>query len=266
MKNIILILGLGFSINNFTYAASSCQETFASSAKDVDKMEKTLHLSIEKGNISDFNEIIKELDADEIDIKVLLQAFVFYNQTKMLRDLLESDSSMISPYAKLLMRKASFERDAESQLQLGYMYLNDKNFLEANEWFRRAAYLGHPIAQYRFGRFHMYEKNYNEAKYWLEKAAIKHIQDAQYYLGTIHFKAKEYSDAEFWLIKAASQDYVEAQLLVGIIFHNEKDHKSAIVWFKKLLKMETLMLNVGYLCCWRASREKFNSKVTRSVF
>lgn len=128
-------------------------------------------------------------------------------------------------------------------------------YVEAVQFFKKAAEQGNALAQYNFGycyeKGYGIEKNEEEAIKWYRKAAEQGYHNAQFEVGFYEF-AKGVLDAMFsdieeatyhykeafkWYLKAAKQGHIEAQYQVGYCYEfgkgTAKNLDEAIKWYKK---------------------------------
>lgn len=135
--------------------------------------------------------------------------------------------------------------DANELYENGLNLYNNKQYSEAEKWFRQSADLGHAEAQFKLGNMYYngdgVNQNYSEAMKWFRKVADQDYAEAQYNLGIMYFDGygctTDYFEAKKWFQKAANQDYAKAQLNLGIIYFNgfgvTKDYPEAAKWFRK---------------------------------
>jgi len=90
------------------------------------------------------------------------------------------------------------EDDAKSQYNVGLLYANglgvQKDLVEAQQWYEKAAKQGNGAAQYNLAQlYHLQGQKdvhaYERAKYWYEKAIEAGIKEAYNNLGTLYLKA-----------------------------------------------------------------------------
>ncbi len=85
------------------------------------------------------------------------------------------------------VREAAESGNAEAQFFLGLMYEKgagvEKNYKQADAWYRKAARQGHALAQNNLGSMYYYgkgvEKDYLQAFGWYQMAARQGIPEAQ---------------------------------------------------------------------------------------
>ncbi len=128
-------------------------------------------------------------------------------------------------YAKTVqeLRVIAEKGDVAAQFQIGLIYYSgqggSRNYLEALNWFKKAALQGHPLAQYNAG--YMYEKgegtpqDYIEAAKCYRLAAERGNQTAQYNLGYMYEKGQGVQQNEvqalMWYNLAAIQGETKAK-------------------------------------------------------
>ena len=91
------------------------------------------------------------------------------------------------------------EKDPAAQYEIGMKFMEGrevgKNYVQAYNWFKKAALQGHAQAQYELaglcasgaGNVHQSDK---EAFKWYEKAAEQGVGEAKYYLGEMYENAR----------------------------------------------------------------------------
>ncbi|MBQ3525492.1 MAG: SEL1-like repeat protein [Akkermansia sp.] len=135
-----------------------------------------------------------------------------------------------------------------------------KDESQANQWLRKAADAGLPIAQTVLGRrysdgLYGLTKDAVEALKWFRKAVEQGDAQAQYNLGFSYANgegvAKDAEEAVKWYSKAAEQGYVKAQNNLGGCYANgegvEKDAEEAVKWYRKAAEQghATAQYNLG---------------------
>jgi TPR repeat protein len=134
-----------------------------------------------------------------------------------------------SEAAKWLHRAADHGYvDANGEIALGSMYMDQGNYAEASFWFHRAADHGNAMAVERIGDLyslgHGVEKNPNEAMSWYSKASAAGYRATSpaemYAVGNAFLGAGSSSAAVSWLTAAAQQNNVEAMELLGEIYRD----------------------------------------------
>ena len=134
----------------------------------------------------------------------------------------EESSILTSGYAG-----AGWSKSVEAIFQ-GGKYYSDENFIEAYNWWKKAAKLGHPTAQYNLG--FMYDhgegvtQNYKNALKWYMKAAESGNRSAQNNLAIMYYEGK-----------GVTQNYIEAYKWLNI---------AAITGHKQSIKFRDELLNL----------------------
>jgi len=139
---------------------------------------------------------------------------------KLAREFKPQDS-----YVKLFreVRILAEQGDAASQFSLGLMYYTAQgvpvDYIEALNWFKKAALQGHPLAQYNAG--YMYERgegtpqDYAEAVKYYRQSAERGNRLAQYTLGNMYEKGQgvlpDEVQALMWYSLAAIQGETKAK-------------------------------------------------------
>ena len=140
--------------------------------------------------------------------------------------------------------------------KLAYMYemgyVVKKNFIKANECYRKAAEIVRKSAEsgdveaqcnlaHRYYNGSGVEKDYSQTVEWYVKAAEQGYASAQYNLGYMYYKgqgvATDYTKAVEWYRKAAEQGHAHAQNCLGNMFFKgegvEQNYIEAIEWYLK---------------------------------
>ena len=114
------------------------------------------------------------------------------------------------------------------------VYYKGKNYVQAFEWFGKAAQNKHEEAQLNLG--HMYYKGLGipkidkgEAFKWYAKAArgadwVSGHRDAQFMVALMFYKGEEkgnYVDALQWFRKAAKKGHVEGKFYTAVMLEND---------------------------------------------
>ncbi|MHB9146879.1 MAG: hypothetical protein ACYC2U_00175 [Candidatus Amoebophilus sp.] len=163
--------------------------------------------------------------------------------------------------AMKLIRIAANQGFAHSQNTLGNMFLKDKLYADALEWYKKAAEQGNASAQYNLGRMYYYgqeiEQDYVKALEWYQKAAEQGNVNAQYNLGWMYDNGegveKDCKKAVEWYKKAAEQGNVDAQYNLGCSYDNgegvEKNYKKAIIWYQRAAEQGSAdaQYNLGWM-------------------
>ena len=80
--------------------------------------------------------------------------------------------------------------DEESPFDLGMMYLNEKDYKQAVEWFKKSANQGNAYAQFNLGVIYGngfgVQKDFKQAAQWFKKAADQGNSEAQFNLGILY--------------------------------------------------------------------------------
>ena len=141
---------------------------------------------------------------------------------------------------------SAVEGDPSAQHGLGERYHSGnkvrQNYVEASEWFRKAAEQGYANAQYRLGElYHLGEgvpEDVDEAVEWYRRAAEQGHAWAQYDLAELHScgtdDPEEFVEAAHWYRKSAEQGHAGAQYQLGNLYDKglgvERDFSEAEKW------------------------------------
>lgn len=151
--------------------------------------------------------------------------------------------------ADLLRLKAAENGHVESQVELGFYYLNPESPQndpkQAYKWFCRAAINHNKWGQLSVGRSDLYgqfsPKNVSSGIFWLERASENGSSEAQLELGYMYFGGeevpKDLSLAVKWVEKAATAGNAEAQnmfaLMIAEGLGTVSNEKLATFWLQK---------------------------------
>lgn len=117
-----------------------------------------------------------------------------------------------------------FPNEPRLMFQYGRVFLKDKQYTDAKDWYFKAANLGYLAAQNNLGV--MYQngdgvpRDDEEAIKWYQKAAEQEDAHAQYNLGWMYEHGRGVSKdndlADRWFKKAARQGHTQAQYTLGL--------------------------------------------------
>lgn len=158
--------------------------------------------------------------------------------------------------------KPAGEGSVIAQYNKGCEYYSKRDFLEASQWFLKAANQGHVLSQYYLGWLYNNGKgvpqDYIQAVYWYKKAAEQGNADAQYSLGYCYAEGygvkQDDTQAVYWYRKAAEQGGAYAQYALGYCYKNgkgvQKDSIQAVYWYKKAAEQGNANAQVGLGNCY----------------
>lgn len=128
---------------------------------------------------------------------------------------------------------------ANAQYELGWRYMmgrggkgNETNYVQAAEWFFKAANQNLAIAQHNLGGLYFsgnygVPRDYTEAFKWYTKAAEQGFTPSQSFLGWAYASGKgvteSFKESIKWYQKAANEGDREAQLSLGILYLKGED-------------------------------------------
>ena len=148
-------------------------------------------------------------------------------------------------FSKVVSQTSEDDESPEEMYNVGIKYYDEGKYLEAAEWFEKAANQGYAQAQSKLGVCYDngqgVELNFEKAVYWYEKAANQGYAPAQNNLGRCYYNGQgvvpNYEKAAYWFKKAANQGNAEAQYGLGLCYENglgvKKDLKKAKFWKDK---------------------------------
>jgi len=126
-------------------------------------------------------------------------------------------------------------------------YYDDKNYTEAEKWYRKSAEQGYAPAQYELGAMYYYDaekgikQDFSEALKWIRKSAEQGNASAQLLLGSMYELGdgvtENLSEAVKWYRKSAEQGEKYAQYSLGKMYERgdgiTQDYDKAIEWYQK---------------------------------
>jgi len=146
------------------------------------------------------------------------------------------------------LRKKAEQGNAMDQLSLGLDYYEgifvEKDFKEAEKWWRKSAEQGNVLAQYFLGYGNGTGPHEKQAIDWLRKAAEQGYAPAEVDLGYEYSGGNEGDNlkrddkqALYWWRKSADQGYAYGQRALGGAYQYglgvQKDNKEAVKWYQK---------------------------------
>ena len=124
---------------------------------------------------------------------------------------------------------------------LGYIYLDQKEFVDAVTYFKKAARKGNEDSCLVLGN--MYEdgdeiaQDLTEAVIWFTKGSVMGHEECITNLGLLYLELKRYQDAITHSKRFATQGHADSCILLGDIYQDadgvEQDLKEAEKWYKK---------------------------------
>ena len=137
----------------------------------------------------------------------------------------------------------------DAQYQLGLLFKNEGNLVEAINWCTKAADQGHAGAKNLLDEL-SFTKTFAEClheealsdetkgklveakEYYLQSAELG-LAEAQFNLGYLLEEDRDLIAAKNWYSKAANQGHVLAQIYLGNLFIQEGDFAAAEIWYRK---------------------------------
>lgn len=146
--------------------------------------------------------------------------------------------------AFLLFKEAAIEGNIEAQTNLAWMYHmgigveQDKQL--AIYWYTKSAEQGGGLSKYNLAFIYLFDKNYTEALNWFEKASLQGFIPAWTELGTMHslgWGVEKNQEIAIQYYKIAAENGNEiGQLNLGLIYYEgrevPKNNIQAYAWFK----------------------------------
>ena len=110
--------------------------------------------------------------------------------------------------------------DVRAQLELGHEYYFDKDYMQAEYWYKKAAEGGDLYAQKSLAGLYAYHlKDYSKSLLWWRKAAEKGDRQAQYELGRMYEFGegvpRNHENAVSWWKLSAEQGHELAEYCIG---------------------------------------------------
>jgi len=135
--------------------------------------------------------------------------------------------------------------DPVQQNAKGASFFQEKNYIEAVEWYRKSAEQGYAEGQANLG--YMYSngygvtKDYAEAVKWYRKSAEQGDAVGQVNLGFMYRNgygvSQDHAEAVKWYRKSADQGNSVGQRNMGVVYENGigvmQDYAEALKWFRK---------------------------------
>ena len=158
--------------------------------------------------------------------------------------------------------RANQENSSFETYLKGASAYNNGDYVEAVNWFRKAAEQGLATAQYDLGCCYYngtgVPRSYREATEWFRKAAEQGHVEAQYNLGICYANEEgvplSYSKAAEWFRKAAEQGYASAQFNLGTYYYNgtgvPMSHSDAVKWYRKAAEQGFAEAQYNLACCY----------------
>lgn len=137
------------------------------------------------------------------------------------------------------------DMSSEELFNLGQSFYDNKNYVQAVEYYESAAMKGHSGAQFCLGCCYNYgegvTKDYSEAARWYRKAAKQGHVWAQHNLGYCYEfgdgVCQNHKEAAKWYRLAAEQGFAESQYNLGNCYYFgegvHQDDKEALKWYYK---------------------------------
>ena len=146
-----------------------------------------------------------------------------------------------------------------AQYNIGITYYDKRDYVQAMEWFERAAANGNTNAQTLIG--HMYvnglgvKPDYAKAIEWYEKAAVNDNATSQNNIDDKHYEEieQDYAKVLEWYEKASASGDSYAQNNIGNMYEEglyvKQDYTKAMEWYKKAASQgnSEAQKNIGYM-------------------
>lgn len=197
-----------------------------------------------------FNYYRKGADMGGIESK--LNIATFYEKGIATEEDIEKAKALYQEAFDYYYDKAVSEDDREAQFKLGFFYfmgLNsidlEQNYIQAAEWYERAAKNGHDNAQNSLGNMYYLglgvEQNYDKAFYWYSQAVKRMSLAAMNNVATCYYLGlgvqKDYSKAAEYYSKAANLGHPNSQEVLGEMYMSgegvEQNYTKAVYWLRE---------------------------------
>lgn len=129
--------------------------------------------------------------------------------------------------------------DAHTQAVVGIYFLGNHDYVNAKQWFRKAADKGDPNAQNGLG--YLYQFGYGvtqsrkKANDYFLKSAKQGNSDSQFWLGENLILSKDFKEGAYWTDQAARNGSADAQFNLAILYRDgrgvSKDVGYMYFWF-----------------------------------
>jgi TPR repeat protein len=197
---------------------------------------------------------VENIDEDKLGKKKLMLSIigigialvVVAGSYFLLKDSSEKQTN-ISNYVAIEEQVTGSESTKSSQemFELGEKYYFDKNYTEAEKYYRMSAEQGNADAQNKLGNMYfdgkVVAKDYSEAFKWYQKSAEQGNVDSQYMLGSMYHLGdgvtENLSEAVKWYRKSAEQGDASAQNSLGDMYFEgdgvTQNVSEALKWYRK---------------------------------
>ena len=156
------------------------------------------------------------------------EAVLAYSKGNMLEKIGKKDQAIQSYIV------AGNQNHVKAQYRLGELYLEKKQYVEAEKWFSFAYKSGKEEAAFDLGNMYYNIEGYVYALYWYEKQALNGDLRCQNNLGVVHFKLRDFHNSEKWLKIAANANNGVACFNLGNIYVSLNREEDAIEYYKTL--------------------------------
>ena len=180
---------------------------------------------------------------EEIDADAIVEEGI-----KHLNIGIEDDDDDEYKKAAELFEKAANHGHSDAQYYLGYQYELGLGVLESKQeaikWYTLSAEQGNADAQYDLAKLYEHDKDFENANRWYKKAVRKENPNAIFSLGYNYFYGRgleqNYAKALELFRKSAELDYPPAQNALGKFYQDglivEKDYNKAREYFEKAVE------------------------------
>jgi TPR repeat protein len=124
---------------------------------------------------------------------------------------------------------------AEELLMQGNSHFYNKEYLKAEEYYKKAIDAGNNDALNNLGNLYKEQKEYSKAEEYYKKAIDAGVNDALINLGILYKEQKEYSKAEEYYKKAVDAGNNDALFNLGILYKEQKEYSKAEEYYKKAI-------------------------------
>ena len=148
--------------------------------------------------------------------EVPTEAVIAYSKANMFEKIGKKDQAIQSYII------AGNQNHVKAQYRLGELYLERKQYVEAEKWFSLSYKNGKEDSAFDLGNMYYNIEGYEYALYWYEKQALNGDLRCQNNLGIVHFKLRDFHNAEKWLKTAAHGNDGVACFNIGNLYGTRK--------------------------------------------
>jgi TPR repeat protein len=151
--------------------------------------------------------------------------------------------------AELFFRESARQGDADAQLELSELFVEQGKFDESEGTLLLLANQGNIEAQLTLALHYYWQEDLDKAEVYYRLAAIQGAPEAQHYLGILLQKQDKFDEAEVYYHEAAMQEYLPAQNNLGLCLEKKGDVLGALRNYERAAEAghKFACLNLAYL-------------------